>query len=638
MANLALFQLIVYNLLQINLRNVLVFHCWQQSALPLAQLFSQNYIFSQYVNLNVGQEHLVNFHKDYLDSDVGKLGVFLDLSCSNSAFITNQSSRERRYTEHFHWLLYDEVGNLSHLEALFGEANLSINADVSYVKSVEVSNGGSLFTLYDVYNRGSHLGGKLNVTVDQSVYCNRSSCEIKEYLSELHTRTRLQQRSNLQGITFRQVALVTVLPLNSSEKVLLDFLNSPQNPHMDWISRLGYSNNKHLQELLQFNVSNVWIDQWSLNDSIGGAMGEVVNERVELSTAAFVLSTARLRKIVPTTEIGQFRSVCIFRTPHNAGIKAGVFLEPFMPSVWLVFALLLVFSGLLLWLIFRLEHRWMRHCLAYIPSLLTSCLISFGTACIQGSHLIPRSSGGRLAFIVLMLSSFLMYNYYTSIVVSSLLGSPVRSDIKTIQQLADSPLDVGLETIPFNKVYLNVSSVGIYYKMLPINFVSFLKSSPRTDIINLVKRKVEGRNPSSIWFSAEEGVIRVRDQPGFVFISEASSSYNFVEKYYLPHEICELNEISFRPESAIFTIVHRNSTYKELLKQIQLRMLEAGMTQKHRSFYTKTKLHCFSNNYVINVGMEYAAPLFMVLLVAYIVAFIALMLELSWAYFSRRQR
>lgn len=156
-------------------------------------------------------------------------------------------------------------------------------------------------------------------------------------------------------------------------------------------------------------------------------------------------------------EISQFRSICIFRTPHNAGIKAGVFLEPFKFSVWLVFVALLILAGVLLWLTFRLEHRWMQHCMRYIPSLLTSCLISFGAACIQGSHLIPNSTGGRLAFIALMMTSFLMYNYYTSIVVSTLLGSPVRSNIKTMQQLADSSLDVGFETIPFTRTYLNVS-------------------------------------------------------------------------------------------------------------------------------------------------------------------------------------
>lgn len=166
--------------------------------------------------------------------------------------------------------------------------------------------------------------------------------------------------------------------------------------------------------------------------------------------------------------------------------------------------------------------------------------------------------------------------------------------------------------------------------------VSFTQSSPRSDIKNLVKRKVEGRNPSNIWLPAQEGVLKVRDQPGFVFISEASFIYNHVEKYYLPHEICELNEILFRSESTLYTIVHKNSTYKELLKQIQLRMMESGMTRKHKNYYTKEKLHCFANNYVINVGMEYAAPLFIALCISYFAAILILMLELSWAHFSRR--
>lgn len=201
----------------------------------------------------------------------------------------------------------------------------------------------------------------------------------------------------------------------------------------------------------------IWCGTWSVQDAFGGAIGLLVNESAELSTSPFVPSWNRLHYVHPMTEQAQFRAVCMFRTPHNAGIKAAVFLEPFTPTVWLAFAVLLLFSGILLWLIFHLERHWMQRCLEFMPSLLTSCLISFGAACIQGSYLMPRSAGGRLAFIAVMLTSFLMYNYYTSIVVSTLLGSPVRSNIRTIQQLADSSLDVAFDTVPFTKAYLVVS-------------------------------------------------------------------------------------------------------------------------------------------------------------------------------------
>lgn len=93
---------------------------------------------------------------------------------------------------------------------LFAKANLSVNADVTYVKEEKIVDYDSLFTLYDAYNPGTQLGGQLNITVDQSIYCTQTKCELKQYLSELYKRTRVQQRMDLSGITFRQVALVSL--------------------------------------------------------------------------------------------------------------------------------------------------------------------------------------------------------------------------------------------------------------------------------------------------------------------------------------------------------------------------------------------------------------------------------------------
>ncbi|KPU77988.1 uncharacterized protein Dana_GF25234 [Drosophila ananassae] len=616
MTNLPLYRLIVFNLLEINLRSAMVFHCWSpREAYPLAKLMSESGIFAQFIDLQQDPEHLANIHKDYLDSELPKLAVFLDLGCEMAESVTNQSSRARLYNQNLHWLLYDEAGNLTKLSHLFHQANLSLNADVTHASRQEEAQ--DTFVLRDVYNKGSHLGGQLNVTIDRSLQCNQSHCQVRDYLSDLHLGSKLQHRMDLSSITFRLAALVSVLPINSSEEALLEFLNSDRDAHMDSISRIGYRLILHCQEVLGFKMHYIWCGTWSVQDAFGGAIGMLTNESAEICTTPFVPSWNRLHYVHPMTEQAQFRAVCMFRTPHNAGIKAAVFLEPFMPSVWFAFMALLIFAGVMLWLIFRLERRWMQKCLDFMPSLLSSCLISFGAACIQGSYLMPKSAGGRLAFIAVMLTSFLMYNYYTSIVVAMLLGSPVRSNIRTIQQLADSSLDVGFDTVPFTKTYL--------------------VSSPRPDIRSLYKQKVETkRDPNSVWLSPEEGVIKVRDQPGFVYTSEASFMYHFVEKHYLPREISDLNEIKLRPESAVYGMIHLNSTYRQLLTQLQVRMLETGITSKHSRFFSKTKLHTFSNSFVIQVGMEYAAPLFISLLVAYFLALGILLLELSWARWGRR--
>lgn len=205
-------------------------------------------------------------------------------------------------------------------------------------------------------------------------------------------------------------------------------------------------------------MNYIFKDRWSTTDFNGGSVGAVVDQTADIGSAPCLATEGRLRHLSAIIETGYFRSVCIFRTPHNAGIQSVVFLQPFSALVWYIFAGFLILIALLLWLIFYLECKRMsrRWRLAYVPSLLNTFLISFGAACIQSSSLIPRSTGGRLAYFSLFLISFIMYNYYTSVVVSSLLNSPVKSNIKTVQQLAESSLTVGLEPLSFTKSYLNV--------------------------------------------------------------------------------------------------------------------------------------------------------------------------------------
>lgn len=81
------------------------------------------------------------------------------------------------------------------------------------------------------------------------------------------------------------------------------------------------------------------------------------------------------------------------------------------------------------------------------------------------------------------------------------------------------------------------------------------------------KRKIESqsKNPE-LWLPAEQGILRVRDRPGYVFVFEASSGYAYVERFFTQQQICNLNEILFRPELLLYTHLHRNSSYKELIR------------------------------------------------------------------------
>jgi len=292
-------------------------------------------------------------------------------------------------------------------------------------------------------------------------------------------------------------------------------------------------------------------------------IGDLILDVADLAIAPFIYSFDRGIFLQPLTKFSVFREICMFRNPRSvsAGLSATEFLQPFSGGVWLTFALLLLLAGCLLWITFILERR-----KEWKPSLLTSCLLSFGAGCIQGAWFTPRSMGGRMAFFALMMTSFLMYNYYTSIVVSKLLGQPIKSNIRTLQQLADSSLEVGIEPTVYTRTYV--------------------ETSEEADVRSLYRNKVLGskRSPDRIWMPTEDGIKSVRDQEGFVYITGVATGYEFVRKHFLPHQICELNEIPLRDASHTHSVVAKKSPYAELFK--------LWWVLSNYSFNNCTTFHC----------------------------------------------
>lgn len=69
-----------------------------------------------------------------------------------------------------------------------------------------------------------------------------------------------------------------------------------------------------------------------------------------------------------------------------------------------------------------------------------------------------------------------------------------------------------------------------------------------------------------------------------------------------------------------------------------MRILETGIHSKHRRLWVRTHLCCFANNFVINVGMEYAGSLFILLMVGYLLVLIVFMLEVFWYRYAMNKK
>ncbi|KAI8116560.1 Glutamate receptor [Lucilia cuprina] len=450
------------------------------------------------------------------------VAIYFDMNCTKSEDILRKASEEKLFKHQFHWLIYDSSMDLEHFKDLFKYFHLSIDTDITLVQPNErfVNSPKNVsYILYDVYNNGYSLGGKLNVTIDRELLCCREQCLVKRYLSSLYQRSKYEHRWYLRDLTMRVSTVVTAIPLTAPQSELLAHLSSTKDKHIDGIAKFGFQYLMILKENLECNFFYNFTSAWSRTEVNGGCIGAIgIENSADLASSPFLATKNRFKYVQAITELGTFRHVCIFRTPLNAGIQSAVFLEPFSLRVWILFGATLILIAFLLWLTFFVEYHQMKAMLGFVPSLLTTCLISFGSACYQGSFLVPTSMGGRIAFITLSLLTFIIYNYYTSIVVAILLGSPVKSNIKTVAQLADSKLEVGLEPIPYTKSYLNFST-------LP-------------EIKRFVRNKIDSQpNPNNVWMSVEKGLQRVRKEPGYVFVIDAFSGYGLIENSYTAEEI-----------------------------------------------------------------------------------------------------
>nr|QKN21170.1 ionotropic receptor [Zeugodacus cucurbitae] len=612
---LMLLNFILHHFQSANINSIIVFNCWSaQTQCDFSKMLNGHSLYSRFVNIE-SIDMSADFEYRYLLHNRPGMGAYLDMNCKSSEQVMGTLNRSSLYNGHYNWLLYDRTADLNNFRRLFADANLDVDAELTYAFLKPTQLGAVIemnittFVKYDVYNNGYHLGGKLNMTVDREVECNVTSCYIKRYLSQLHTRSKYGNRDKLHDITMRVSVVITQLPLSTPVPMMLDFLTSENNSDVDPISRFGYRIMLIFKDLFGCKMRYTFRSHWGINETYGGSIGDLISCEADFLSTPFLSTAARVKYVSPLLETGGFSSICIFRTPRSSSMKGEAFVQPFDGSVWLVFVILLIVVAIFLWYTFILEMRNCRTYLPYTPSLLSTGLLAFGSACYQGSHIVPSSVGGRLAYLSLYLATFIVYNYYTSILLSTLLGTPPKSDIKTLGQLADSSLTVSLEPLPYNYVYLNASQ-------LP-------------DVRRFVSRKIESRkNPQKVWIPVKEGVLRVRDEPGFVYVLETSYAYPFLERNFLPHQICDLNEVNLRPDKSLFTQLHKNSSYRELTRIRGIRMLETGVFRKHRRYWVRNKLNCVPSNYLFAVGMEYTAPLFLMLAFSYILCLLLLGLEL----------
>lgn len=147
----------------------------------------------------------------------------------------------------------------------------------------------------------------------------------------------------------------------------------------------------------------------------------------------------------------------------------GIF-KPFARTVWVaIIVLILSFSCIL-----RLILAWHRHELRSASAF----VLTFGAVCQQGFHSRAFSNSIRCLVIFLFVSGLLLYNFYTSVLVSTIVETRSKTPIKSREDLAESNVPVGFQNSGLVRNYMNVFIPLFRLLSLPIKATNLFRPFP----------------------------------------------------------------------------------------------------------------------------------------------------------------
>lgn len=150
--------------------------------------------------------------------------------------------------------------------------------------------------------------------------------------------------------------------------------------------------------------------------------------------------------------------------------------------------------------------------------------------------------GGRIIFLNILILSILLYNYYTSALVSSLLNSKPNL-LETIEELYKSNLEVGIEHQPYTDT--NIIQERNNQWVQKLNSSKIFKSG----------------QPN--YYFPEEGLAKVK-KGGFAYHTEAITAYSIISRTYEANPICDLAQIDFIGPFLMGLMVPKKSQYRQL--------------------------------------------------------------------------
>ncbi|XP_054279258.1 ionotropic receptor 75a-like [Macrosteles quadrilineatus] len=541
--------------------------------------------------------------------DYGSLGVVVEMNCENANTLLTWASRNKLFTTNYHWLVVDESNKTIEEILLNHGVELNLESEVMWINQSEP------LRVYEVYQTGTLPHGQLVVSeMPNGTWTSR--------------KWKLDSRVDLRGLVLNVTEVVkpnsvaglgTAQASDASELQdyddIFSYLTDDRFPHLDSMSKFSWAVFEIQQNLFNFSARLVPTASWGyvFNGQFDGMVRLLMNGSADVGATTLAIRPPRLAVVDYTMQIWPYQPLFILRHPRQGTLR-DTFLKPLSPGVWLC-------SCLVVLLIFCLMRfiDWMMRVNQSSGDRLSwsgSLIILIGAVSQQGSALVPRQVSSRLLFFFLFAWSTILYQFYTSSIVSSLL-SPPRRYINTLQDLAHSPFIIG-----FEKVLTSKDTLTRYSAILPV-------------VREIYEKQVIPRGDAAYYTPAQG--IRCMQEGNFAFYVDPASAYRLIEEMLSESEICDLVEIALNPKEVLALPLQKGSPYRKLLIYGQRKMMEAGIIkrevrrwQSRRPICTTTDHHSKSIPETAQVGMAEISPALLLLLLGLMVSLILLFYERSY--------
>ncbi|XP_028032287.1 ionotropic receptor 75a-like, partial [Bombyx mandarina] len=564
------------------------------------------------------------------------LGIVLDVSCEGTDDVLNFASNNRHFAANKKWLIIECKNAIDYprQEGLYLNKNETIIETISYnnalkngtalvsdariMKTLETLNlsidadikvalqkGAVDFVLYDVFNYGKIQGGSL-IVKEIGMW---NSAGVFSSLNKF----KYYDRWDFNEMALRMILVISPPPRKFDPKSL-KLQDTTPTPGVVTVLKISSIVVHEIAELHNFRfnytITDRWIGTFEKNSSRVVANSLYFREQ-DISPIIRYLAYLSDKLEVIHPPITSIETRYYYRIPTKGpGKLENQFLRPLSNGAWLCFIAVSTLCAILLIMSAIVEQRPSMVQYAVFSVIASVCQQFFqDTDDVEGR----RISGARkLIILVTGMSCVLVYNFYTSSVVSWLLNGPPPS-INSLRELLESPLELIYEDVGYTKSWLQNP---MYY---------YNKRNAKIEDEIRQKKVFNKKKGAPLLKSVKEGIAMVK-AGGYAYHTEVNSANDLISKTFTQTELCELGSLQSIEKTNVYACVQKQSPYKKFFDWSLMRLQERGIIDCVTKRMESKHVTCAGSS-PRALALGGAAPAFMLLAFGYILATIIMFVE-----------